>query len=63
MTEALALLTLKFEFVCVISCDGTELLFCEVLLGVYSIASADPNSSGLRLPLRSYLICDEVLDC
>ena len=58
----LALLILKFEFDWVTNCDGIELLFCEVLLGVYSMASADPKSSTFILALISRPICDEVLD-
>ena len=37
-------LRFKFELECVTSCVGIE-LFWDVLLGVYSIASAEPNSS------------------
>jgi len=42
--DPLTLLKFKFELDCVTRCVGTE-LFYDVLLGVYSMASADPNSS------------------
>ena len=50
--DPLTLLKFKFELDCVTRCVGTE-LFYDVLLGVYSMASADPNSSWMRLPLCS----------
>ena len=55
------LLRFKFEFECVTSCVGIE-LFYEVLLGVYSMASAEPNSSCTRLPLCSNGF-DELREC
>ena len=40
----------RFELETVMRCVGMELeWFCEVLLGVYSMASADPYSCSCKL--------------